>query len=105
MRIALTLLDDSCNPDVNFFNENFEVLTWRTECLNAYAVFSVICFLETWLNNSALMEKSLFGIPNFTSINQARGDRKDDGVSIYIYESLAFTVKPDLSINNNDTHT
>ena len=51
------------------------------------------------------MEKSLFGIPNFTSINQARGDRKDDGVSIYIYESLAFTVKPDLSINNNDTHT
>ena len=40
--------------------------------------------------------------PNYNSTHQGRGDRKDGGVSIDIHKSLDFTVKPDLSINNND---
>ena len=50
----------------------------------------------------ATIEKSLYELPNYQSIHQARGDCKGGGVSIYIHKSLDFTVKPDLSINNND---
>ena len=40
--------------------------------------------------------------PNYNSTHQGGGDRKDGGVSIDIHKSLDFTVKSDLSINNND---
>ena len=64
--------------------------------------FSVICLSETWWDDLATIEKSLYELPNYNSTHQARGDRKGSGVSIYIHKSLDFTVKPDLSINNND---
>ena len=48
----------------------------------------------------ATIEKFLFQLPNYNSTHQARGDHKGGGV--YIHKSLDFTVKPDLSINNND---
>ena len=41
-------------------------------------------------------------LPKYNSTHQAKGDHKGGGVSIYIHKSLDFTVKPDLSINNND---
>ena len=46
--------------------------------------------------------KVLIELPNYNSTHQGRGDHKDGGVSIDIHKSLDFTVKPDLSINNND---
>ena len=46
--------------------------------------------------------KVLIEQPNYNSTHQGRGDHKDGGVSIDIHKSLDFTVKPDLSINNND---
>ena len=46
--------------------------------------------------------KVLIEQPNYNSTHQGGGDRKDGGVSIDIHKSLDFTVKPDLSINNND---
>ena len=64
--------------------------------------FSVICLSETWLGDLATIEKFSYELPNYNSTHQARGDRKGSGVSIYIHKSLDFTVKPDLSINNND---
>ena len=62
----------------------------------------MICLLETWWDDLATIEKSLFELPNYNSTHQAMGDHKGGGVSIYIHKSLDFTVKPDLSINNND---
>ena len=61
----------------------------------------MIFLSETWWDDLATIEKSLYELPNY-STHQARGDRKGGGVSIYIHKSLNFTVKPDLSINNND---
>ena len=62
----------------------------------------MICLSETWWDDLPTIEKSLYELPNYNSTHQARGDRKGGGVSIYIHKSLNFTVKPDLSINNND---
>ena len=67
--------------------------------------FSVICLSETWWDDLATIEKSLFELPNYNSTHQARGDRNGGGVSIYINKSLDFTVRPDVSINNNDTES
>ena len=50
----------------------------------------------------ATIEKFSFELPIYNSTHQARGDRNCGGVSIYIDKSLDFTVKPDLSISNND---
>ena len=132
------LLDDSCDPDVNFFNKKFQSLDtpylmpgefhnfldnssdqFSVLHLNIRSIkknfenfelflnsinftFSVICLLETWWDDLATIEKSLYELPNYNSTRQARSDRKGGGVSIYIHKSLDFTVKPDLSINNND---
>ena len=62
----------------------------------------MICLSENWWDDLTAIQKSLFELPNYNSIHQARGDRKRGGVSIYIHKSLDFTVKPDLSINDND---
>ena len=132
------LLDDSCDPDVNFFNKKiqsldtpylmprefhnfldnspnqFSVLHLKIRCIkknfekfklvlnSIIFTFSVICPSETWWDDLATIEKFLNELPNYKSTHQARGDRKGVGVSIYLHKSLDFTVKPDLSINNND---
>ena len=132
------LLDDSCDPDINFFNKKFQSLEtpylmpgefhnfldissdqFSVLCLNIMSIkktfenfklflslinfnFSVICLSETWWNDLATIEKSLYELPNYNSTNQATGDHKGGGVSINIHKSLGFTVKPDLSIYNND---
>ena len=62
----------------------------------------MICLSETWWDDLPTIEKSLYELPNYNSTHQARGDWKGGGVSIYIHKPLDFTVKPDLSINNND---
>ena len=132
------LLDDSCNPDVNFFNKNFQSLDTpylmpgefynfldnSTDQFSALHqnirsikknfenfklllnsinfTFSVICLSETWWDDLATIQKSVFEPTNYDSAHQARDHRKGGGVSIYIHKSLDFTVKSDLSINNND---
>ena len=131
------LLDDSCDPDVNFFNKKFQSLDtpylmpgefhnfldnssdqFSVLHLNIRSIkknfenfklflnsinftFSVICLSETWWDDLATIEKSLYELRNYNSTHQARGDRKGDGASIYIHKSFDFIVKPDLSINNN----
>ena len=55
--------------------------------------------METWWDDLATIQKSLFELPNYKSNHQARGDRKGAGVSIYVHKSLDFKIRPDLSIN------
>ena len=114
------LLDDSCNPDINFFNGKFqsfdtpylmseEFQNFHSNSLNQFSIlylnirsikkffehfklflnsinfiFSVICLLETWWDDLATIQKSLFELPNYKSNHQARGDRKGWGVSMFI---------------------
>ena len=62
----------------------------------------MICLSETWWDDLVTIEKFLFELLNYNSTLQIRSDHKGSGVSIYIHKSLDLTVKPNLSINNND---
>ena len=62
--------------------------------------FSVICFSETWLDDTD--NNSLYELPNYISKHQIRDDRKGGGVSFYIHNSLSFRVLPNLCINSTD---
>ena len=64
--------------------------------------FKVICFSETWLDDLLLSGDASYELPNYKSRQQVRSDRKGDGISIYIHNSLNFKIRPDLSIRNND---
>ena len=37
--------------------------------------FSVICFSETWLDKTTISNKSLYELPNYTSIHQVRNQK------------------------------
>ena len=132
------LLDDSCDPNVNFFNVNFENLNspyffpedfngaYENESSSNYFsilhlntrsimknfenfkmflnsinfTFSIICFSETWLDETNSTETSLYELPNYVSKHQVRSDRRGRGVSIYVHKTFNFKVRSDLSINN-----
>ena len=129
------LLDDSCDPYVNFFNANFENLNtpylFPEDFNNAYEnesssiylsilhfnirsikknfkmslnsinfTFSIICFSETWLDETNSTENSSYELPNYMSKHQVRSDRRGGGVSIYVHKTFDFKVRSNLSINN-----
>ena len=64
--------------------------------------FSIICFSETWLDETSSTENSLYELPNYMSKNQVRSDRRGGGVSTYVHKMFDFKVRSDLSINNKD---
>ena len=66
---------------------------------------NIICFSETWLNESSLTSQSLYELPHYKSIHQIRNYGKGRGVSIYIKDSINFKPQPDLSINNTDVES
>ena len=67
--------------------------------------FSIICFSETWLDESSLTSQSLYELPHYKSIHQIRNYGKGGGFSIYIKDSINFKPRPDLSINNTDVQS
>ena len=64
--------------------------------------YSVKCFSETCLDDLTLSWNASYKLPNYTSKPQVRHDRKDDDISIYVYNSLNFKIRPDLIISNNN---
>ena len=83
---------------------NFE--NFKTFLSNLSFDFSIICFSETWLDESSLTSQSLYELPNYKSIHQIRNYGKGDGVSIYVKDSINFRPRPDLlSINNTNVDT
>ena len=63
--------------------------------------------METWWDDLATIEKSLFELPNYNSTHRARAIVKAVEfmciyIYIYIHKSLDFIVKSILSININD---
>ena len=63
--------------------------------------FSIICFSETWLDESALAYESLYKLPHYNRVHLLRGHGKGGSVSIYINDSSNYKVRTDLSVNNN----
>ena len=63
--------------------------------------FSIICFSETWLNDSNV-DNSNYELPNYVSVHQIRNHNKGGGVSVYIHQNFKFKIRNDLSINSKD---
>ena len=63
--------------------------------------FSIICFSETWLNDSNV-DNSNYELPNYVSVHQIRNHYKGGGVSVYIHTNFEFKIRNDLSINSKD---
>ena len=61
--------------------------------------FSIMCFSETWLDDSALACESFYKLPHYNSVRQLRGHGRGSGVSIYINDSFNYRVRTDLSVN------
>ena len=57
--------------------------------------FSIICFSEIWLDDSALACESLYKLPHYNSVHQLRCHGKSGGVSIYINDSFNYKVRTD----------
>ena len=63
--------------------------------------FSIICFSETWLNDSNV-DNSNHELPNYVSVHQIRNHYEEIEVSVYIDKNFEFKIRNDLSINSKD---
>ena len=66
-------------------------------------MFCIICFSETWLDETNSAENSLYEQPNYMSKHNVRSDRRGGGVFIYVHKTFDFKVRSDLSTNNKDS--
>ena len=81
--------------NIRFLKKNFDSFKLFLSSLSFE--FSIICFCETWLDDSALACES-----HYNSVHQLRGHGKGGGVSVYIIDYFNYIVRTDLSVNNND---
>ena len=86
--------------NIKSIKKNFENFKMFLNSINF--TFSIICFSETWLDETNSTENSLYELPNYMSKHQVRSDRRGGGVSIYVHKTFDFKVRSDLSINNKD---
>ena len=86
--------------NIRSIKKNFENFKMFLNSINF--TFSIICFSETWLDETNSTENSLYELPNYMSKHQVRSDRRGGRVSIYIHKTFDFKVWSDLSINNKD---
>ena len=63
--------------------------------------FSIICFSETWLNDSNV-DNSNYELPNYVSVHQITKYYKGGGVSVYIHKNFEFKIRNGLSITSKD---
>ena len=61
---------------------------------------SIICFSETWLNDSNV-DNWNYELPNYVSVHQIRIHYKGSGVSVYIHKNFEFKIRNDPSINKD----
>ena len=54
--------------------------------------FSIICFSETWLNDSNV-DNSNHELLNYVSVHQIRNHYKVGGVSVYIHNNVEFKIR------------
>ena len=97
--------DTSCDDSFSILHLNIRSIKKNVENFKLFFStlgysFSVICFSETWLDDTD--SNSLYELPNYISKHQIRDDRKWGGVSFYIHNLLSFRVLPNLCINSTD---
>ena len=63
--------------------------------------FSIICFSETWLNDSNV-DNSNYELLNYVSVHQIKNHYKGGGVSVYIHKNFEFKITNDVSIISED---
>ena len=85
--------------NIRSINKNFE--SFKIFLSNLNFSFSIICFSETWLNNSNV-DNSNYELPNYVSVHQIKNHYKGGGVSVYIHKNFEFKIRNDLSINSKD---
>ena len=84
------------NVFIEFSSNSLSVLHISTTSTNRNSqnfsslnfTFSIICFSETWLDDSIFTSTSLCKLPNYVSKNQVRRQHNKRGVSTYMYKSI-----------------
>ena len=84
------------NLNIRSINKNFENFKMFLSKLNFS--FSIICFSETWLNDSNV-DDSNYELLNYVSVHQIKTQCIRGGVSVYIHKNFKFKTKNDLSID------
>ena len=69
--------------------------------LNLNFSFSIICFSETWLNDSNV-DNSNYELLNYVSVHQIINHYKGGGVSVYIHLNFEFKIRNAFSINSKE---
>ena len=82
-------------------NKNFENL--KMFLLNLNFSFSIMCFSETWLNDSNV-DNSNYELPNYVKVHQIRNHYKGSGVLLYIHKNFEFKIRNDLSITRKNVN-
>ena len=77
-----------------FIKKNFD--SFKTFLFSLDFTFSIICFSETWSDDSG---NFVYDLPNYTSSHQKKSDSNSGRMSVYIYNSLNSKTRPDLSTN------
>ena len=90
--------------NIRSMSKNFEKL--KSLLLNMNFEFKIICLTETWCKSDDDKNNSLFQIPNYSLIHQARQDeKKGGGVCIFIQKSLNYKLRNDLNVNTSDNES
>ena len=71
--------------NIRSINKNFE--NFKMFLSNLNFSFSVICFSETWLNDSNV-DNSNYELLNYVSLHQIRNHYKGGRVSVYVHRNL-----------------
>ena len=86
--------------NIRSFKKNFDKLVNFLATLSFN--FKVICVTETWCS-SEHNNSDLYKLTNYSSIHQTRSSGKTGGgLAIFVHNSLTYSIRKDLSTNNED---
>ena len=86
--------------NIRSFKKNFDKLVNFLATLSFN--FKVICVAEMWCS-SEHSNRDLYKLSNYSSIHQTRSSGKPGGgLAIFVHNSLTYSVRKDLSTNNED---
>ena len=86
------LFDDDISESLSILHLNIRSIKKNFETFNNFLStlnynFSIICFSETWLEETN-NENSSYELPGYYSTHQIRNNRKGGGISIYIIDHI-----------------
>ena len=91
------------HPNIKSLSQNFDKLVYFLARLSFN--FKVICISETWCT-SERNNSDLYKLTNYNSLHQTRSsDEAGIDLAIFVHKRLTYSVRKDLSTNNEDTET